>query len=147
MYWWICDVICIIPFCKNFICKKQAFSSKLPNSQCYVNSTNHRVPRYEGRTIFRIALAKHISKLYERYKSQSSSLWSVLHSPFSSLLGLNIHRRILFSNTFSLCCFLKVSDHVSQPHCTMGMIITTGMIILIFRFLDRSGKDKRVWTE
>ena len=30
---------------------------------------------------------------------RSSSLWSLLHSPFSSLLCPNIHLRILFSNT------------------------------------------------
>ena len=37
--------------------------------------------------------------LGERYKLWSSSLWSLLHSTFSSLLGPNIRLRILFSNT------------------------------------------------
>ena len=44
----------------------------------------------------------------------SSSLWSLLHSPFSSLLGPNIRLRILFSNTLSLDSSLNVRDHVSQ---------------------------------
>jgi hypothetical protein len=33
-------------------------------------------------------------------------LWSLLHSPFASLLSPNICLRILFSNTFSLCSSL-----------------------------------------
>ena len=35
--------------------------------------------------------------LGERYKLWSPSMWSLLHSPFSSLLGPNIRLRILFS--------------------------------------------------
>ena len=50
--------------------------------------------------------------LGERYKLWSSSLWSLLHSPFSSLLGPNIHLRIMFSNTLSLDSSLNVRDHV-----------------------------------
>ena len=38
----------------------------------------------------------------ERYKLWSSSLWSLLHFSFSSLLGANIRLKILFSNTLSL---------------------------------------------
>ena len=40
--------------------------------------------------------------LGERYKLWSSSLWSLLHSPFSSLLCPNILLRILFSTALSL---------------------------------------------
>ena len=40
--------------------------------------------------------------LGKRYKLWSSSLWGLLHSLFSSLLGPNIRLRILFSNTLSL---------------------------------------------
>ena len=40
--------------------------------------------------------------LGERYKQWSSSLCSLLHSPFSSLFGPNIRLRILFSNILSL---------------------------------------------
>ena len=41
----------------------------------------------------------------EQYK-----LWSLLHSPFSSLSGPNIYIRILFLNTFSLHTSLNVRD-------------------------------------
>ena len=58
--------------------------------------------------------------LGERYKLWSSSLWSLLHSQFSSLLGSNIHLRILFSNTLRLDSSLNVRDHVSQPYSTIG---------------------------
>ena len=61
--------------------------------------------------------------LGERYKLRSSSLWSLLHSPFSSLLGPNIHLRILFSNTLSLLSSLNVRDHVSHPYSPTGSII------------------------
>ena len=50
--------------------------------------------------------------LGEQYKLRSSSLWNLLHSPFSSLLGPNIRLRIQFSNTFSLHSSLNVRDHV-----------------------------------
>ena len=56
--------------------------------------------------------------LGERYKVWSSSLWSLLHSPFSSLLDPNIRLRILFSNTLSLHFSFNVRDHVSQPYST-----------------------------
>ena len=39
-------------------------------------------------------------------------LWSLLHSPFSSVLDTNIRLRILFSNTLSLHSSLNVRDHV-----------------------------------
>ena len=54
------------------------------------------------------------------YKLWSSSLWSLLHTPFSSLLGPNIHLRILFSNILSLDSSLNVRDHVSQSYSTTG---------------------------
>ena len=49
--------------------------------------------------------------LGERYKLWSSSLWSLLHSPFSSLLGPNIRLRVLFSNT--LTSRFNHSDYIS----------------------------------
>ena len=58
--------------------------------------------------------------LGERYKLWSFSLWSLLHSPFSSLLGPNIRLRILFSNTLSLRSSLNVKDHASQSYSTTG---------------------------
>ena len=45
--------------------------------------------------------------LGERHKQWSSSLWSPLHSQFASLLGPNIHLRVLFWCTSSIlrnCC-------------------------------------------
>ena len=45
--------------------------------------------------------------LGERYKLWNSSLWSLPHLPFASLLDPNIHLRILFSNTLSLCSSLS----------------------------------------
>ena len=51
--------------------------------------------------------------LGERYNLWSSSLWSLLHSPFSSLLGPNIRLRILFSKTLSLDSSLNLRDHVT----------------------------------
>ena len=74
--------------------------------------------------------------LGERYKLWSSSLWSLLHSPFSSILVPNIRLRILCSNTLSLHSSLNVRDHVSQPYSTTGNIIV--LYILIFKFLERS---------
>ena len=83
--------------------------------------------------------------LDERYELWSSSLWSLLHSPLSSLLGPNIRLRILFSNTLSLDSSLNVRDYVSHPYSTTGNIIV--IYILIFKFLERSREDKSVWTE
>ena len=77
--------------------------------------------------------------LGERYKLWNSPLGSLLHSPFSSLLGPNICIRILFSNTLSLHSSLNVRDHVSQPYSTTGNIIV--LYILIFNFLERSAED------
>ena len=54
------------------------------------------------------------------YKLWSSSLRSLLHSPFSSLLGPNISVRIRFSNTISLRFSLNVRDHGSQSCSTPG---------------------------
>ena len=46
--------------------------------------------------------------LGECYKLWRSSLWSLLHFPFSSLLGPDIRLRILFSNTLSLHSSLNI---------------------------------------
>src|SRR5215470_17031102 len=49
----------------------------------------------------------------DEYRSLSSSLCSLLHSPVaSSLLGPNILLSTLFSNTLSLCSSLSVRDRV-----------------------------------
>jgi hypothetical protein len=47
----------------------------------------------------------------DEYRSWSSSLRSLLHSPVtSSLLGPNVLLSTLFSNTLSLCSSLSVRD-------------------------------------
>ena len=59
--------------------------------------------------------------LGEEYKSFSSSLCNLLHSPVtSSLLGPNILLNIMFSNTLSFLSSRNVNDQVSHPHKTTG---------------------------
>ena len=54
-----------------------------------------------------------LTKLGERYKLWSSSLWSLVHSPFLSLLGPNIRVRILLQVSSP-----NVRDHDWQPYST-----------------------------
>ena len=62
--------------------------------------------------------------LGEEYRSLSSSLCSLLHSPVtSSLLGPNILLNTMFSNTFSFLSSLNVSDQAPHPYKTTGKII------------------------
>ena len=80
--------------------------------------------------------------LGEEYKSFSSSLCSLLHSPItSSLLGPNILLNTMFSYTLSFISSRNINDQVSQPHKTAGKIIV--LYILIFKFLDSNLEDKR----
>ena len=80
------------------------------------------------------------------YRSLSSSLCNFLHSLVTSpLLGPNILRNTLFSNTLSLCSSFSVSDRVSHPYKTTGRIIV--LYISIFKFLDSKLEDKRFCTE
>ena len=68
-------------------------------------------------------------------------LCSLLYSPVTSpLLGSNILLSTLFSKTLSLLSSLNVSDQVSQPHKTTGMII--GLYILIFTLSDGKLEEK-----
>ena len=61
--------------------------------------------------------------LCEEYKSFSSSLCSLLHSPVtSSLLGPNVLLNNMFSNTLSFLSSRNVSDQVSHPYKTTGKI-------------------------
>ena len=62
--------------------------------------------------------------LGEQYKSFSSSLCNLLHSPVtSSLLGPNILLNTIFSNTLSFLSSRNVNDQVSHPYKTTGKII------------------------
>ena len=62
--------------------------------------------------------------LGEKYSSLSSSLCNFLHSLVPSfLLGPNILRNTLFSNTLSLRSSLNISDQVSHPYKTTGKIV------------------------
>jgi hypothetical protein len=55
----------------------------------------------------------------DEYRSLSSSLCSLVHSPVTpSLLDPNIPLSTLFSNTLSLCSSLSVTDQVSHPYKT-----------------------------
>jgi hypothetical protein len=70
----------------------------------------------------------------DEYRSLSSSLCSLLHSPVASfLLGPNILLSTLFSNTLSLCSSLSVRDHVSHPYKTTGK--TRGLLTWKLRSL------------
>ena len=57
----------------------------------------------------------------------------------------NIRLRILSSNTHSLLSSLNERDHVLQAYSTTGNTIV--LYILIFKLLEKSREDKRVWTE
>ena len=74
----------------------------------------------------------------EEYRSLSSSLCSLLHSPVTS--PLNTFLNILFSNTLSLRFSLNVTDQVSHPYKTTGKIIV--LCIVIFTFLDSKLKGR-----
>ena len=79
----------------------------------------------------------------DEYRSLSSSMCSLLHSPVTlSLLDPNI---LLFSNTFSLCSSLNVRDQVRRPYKTTGKIIA--LYISIFKFLDSQLEVRRFCTE
>ena len=73
--------------------------------------------------------------LGEEYKSFSSSLCSLLHSPvISSLLGPNILLNTMFSNTVSFLSSHNVSDQASHPYKKKtGKIIV--LYILVFKLL------------
>ena len=84
--------------------------------------------------------------LGEEYKSFSSSLCSLLHSPVtSSFVDPNILLNTMFSNTLSFLSARNVSDQVSHPYKTTGKIIV--LYILILKFLDSNAEGKRFCTE
>ena len=74
--------------------------------------------------------------LGEEYKSFSSSLCNLLHSPVtSSLLGPNILLNTVFSNTLSLLSSLNISDQASHPYKTTGKIIVTVLRTALVTFI------------
>jgi len=84
--------------------------------------------------------------LGEEYKSFSSSLCNLLHSPYtSSLIGPNILLNTLFSNKLSFLSSCGVNDQVSHPYKTAGKIPI--LYILVFKFLDSNLEDKSFSTE
>jgi hypothetical protein len=69
-------------------------------------------------------------------------LCNFLHSPVtSSLFSPNIPLTTLFSNIFSLCARLNVSDQVPCPYKTTGRIMV--LYILTFTFLDNRHEEKK----
>jgi hypothetical protein len=68
-----------------------------------------------------------------------------LFSHYFIPLRSNIPLSTLFSNTFSLCFSLNVTDQVSHPYKTTGRIMV--LYILTFTFLDSRWKGKRLETE
>ena len=73
--------------------------------------------------------------------------YEVPHSflPILIPLGQKHSPQDLVSNILSPDSSLNVRDHVSQPYSTTGNI--TVLYILIFKFLERSLKDKSDWSE
>ena len=93
------------------------FPSGFPIKTLYTPSPHPYAPHAQP-----ISFARTI--LGEEYKSFSSSLCSLLHSPVtSSLLGPNILLNAIFSNTLSFLSSRSVSDQVSHPYKTTGKII------------------------
>ena len=89
----------------------------------------------------------HFSRFYKRtilgeeYVSFSSSLCNLLQSPVtSSLPGLNILLNTFFSNTLSFLSSRNVSDQVSHPYKTTGIIIV--LYFLIFKIWIATWKTK-----
>ena len=62
--------------------------------------------------------------LREDYKSFNSSLYNLLHYPVTSwFVGPNILLNTMFSKTFSFLSSRNVSDQVSHPYKTTGIVI------------------------
>jgi hypothetical protein len=70
----------------------------------------------------------------ELNKYRSPLFCKTLKSPLiSSFLNQNIFLNTSFSNTCNLCYSLKLRDHISQPHKTLGKTV---LYILTFSVLE-----------
>ena len=82
----------------------------------------------------------------EEYRTLSTSLCSLLHSPVpSSVWGPNILLSALFSNTLSLRSSVNVMDQVSHPYKITNRIVI--LCIFIFVYLHNKLEDQRSYTE
>jgi hypothetical protein len=92
----------------------------------------------QGLCLAHFILLHFISRILVGYRPWSSLSRSLLHSPVtSSILVQIIFLRILFSNTLSLCSFLKMTDQVSHPYKTtehIYLILPSNLTLRIQRF-------------
>ena len=99
------------------------------------------VPHAQPISFFSIFITRTI--LGEEYKSFSSSLCNLLHSPVTSTLqGPNILLNTTFCNTPSFLSSRNVNDQVSYPYKTTGKFIVP--YILISKFLDSNLENKKI---
>ena len=83
--------------------------------------------------------------LGEEYRSFSSSLFILLHSPItSSLLGPNILLNTIFSNTLSFLSSRRVNDQVSHPYKTKGISTYIMKNIIQYQY-NRFATIKCIW--
>ena len=86
--------------------------------------------------------------LGEEYRSFSSSLCSLLHSPVtSSLLGPNILLNTIFSNTLSFLSSLNVSAQVSHPFKTTGKIKVLSTLKRIFSKQSALSREQTSYSD
>ena len=82
--------------------------------------------------------------LGEEYRSFSSSLCYLLHSPITSfLLGPNILLNTMFSNTLSFLSSRRVNGQVSHPYKTTGKII----VLYIYTYCSKSIRTKNIMKQ
>ena len=85
-----------------------------------------------------------VSILGERYRLWNPSLWSLLHCPFSSLLGPNSLPRILFSYTYyTSLCFWNMFNccmvhYIAWRPCIICLIIE-------YQYSSEPGICKGIW--
>ena len=102
-------------------------SPKFPDQNPLCTSPLSIYATYPAHLILLDLITRIIGLFGEVYRSVSSTMCSILHSPLtSSLLGPNFLLSTLSSNTVSLHSSLNVSDQVSHPQKTPGK--TTGLV-------------------